>query len=949
MRIALDHDNNRINITQAHGNQEYYCPSCGAPLVMKRGTERAHHFAHKQGHVCRDSWETSHAYDISDWHSEWQDQFPKDNQEVSLRLGEICHRADVLIGNTVVEFQHSIMPLSSFEDRNNFYHNCGYKVVWLFDMSDLFFTEEISSHSNGENLILRWGNPKKAFKEHAFKDENVDLFFQTSEVDEKCIIRVLETFEYGFEVFRASLPMTKQDFLSYVGMSAGKCEKPFIDSDVSNKSFQDFKSKFNINLNRQQERALLAIEGSNLLLAVPGSGKTTVLVDRLGYMTIYKGIEPEKILAIAYSRDAAKEMRERFSAKYGSEIGERISFQTINALAYRIYRDYWPRIDSVQRNVIGVNRKSFIRGALASFIDYPTEGDIQELSSAISYIKNMQVSAEAQKEMETDIPHLSEMFELYQKSLESGCYMDFDDQLVFAYTLLCENPDILEIERTRYNYICVDEAQDASKIQHAIIHILANGKNLFMVGDEDQSIYGFRGAFPRAFLNFRYDYRNPYILRMETNYRSTPQITELAQRFISRNKGRYNKTMIAVKDPGQEVELHDCASREAQYIYLLEVAKDNKGETAFLYRNNESSIILVDLFLRNGIHFNLHKPEIDIFNTKIVKEILSYLRFAIDPSNIEALKQIVNRGILYLATNQIKYVEKAAKYRHISIYDALEEQMQYNKGHKDMDRAGRFKHLMNRIAKLSPSDAIEEIGQAGYYNYADTNGLGRTRLDMLHVLAKNEPNIESFLARIELLRDKLSLDINDHCEDSVTLSTIHTSKGKEYDAVYLLDVFDGYFPSSTPSIVTKAKDASTGEQEERRLFYVGLTRAKNKLVICKLHNNKSSYIDELFPEKRISYVSNPQYETRITCNSARQYTAGSTATTLTELLRDRCIGEIVDIRNAKSGSEYSLLITQEGSLSDCNRFECISSYNTSSTGLFLWIQRNTSVWVLADN
>ena len=194
--------------------------------------------------------------------------------------------------------------------------------------------------------------------------------------------------------------------------------------------------------------------------------------------------------------------------------------------------------------------------------------------------------------------------------------MDFNDQMVFADYALQNDAELLDEYKRKYRYICVDEAQDTSKIQHKIIKRLAEGGNLFMVGDEDQSIYGFRAAYPRALLNFRYDYINPYILRMETNYRSTKQIVDFAQKFISRNKGRYEKKMTSARDEGEDVSLVHVKTREEQFNYLLDAAKNRQKKVAFLYRENNSAIVLIDLLLRNDIPFVLKKPEKNFFEDK---------------------------------------------------------------------------------------------------------------------------------------------------------------------------------------------------------------------------------------------------------------------------------------------------------------------------------------------
>lgn len=328
--------------------------------------------------------------------------------------------------------------------------------------------------------------------------------------------------------------------------------------------------------------------------------------------------------------------------------------------------------------------------------EYAAENDILELSSAITYIKNMMLSDEQICEIESEYPHLNAMFESYQKSLKDNYQMDFDDQMVFALWILQKDDEIISALRARYKYICVDEPQDTSKIQHEIIKLLAQGNNLFMVGDEDQSIYGFRAAYPKALLNFRYDYLNPYILRMERNYRSTTQIVDKAQSFISQNKGRFEKNMTAERGDGEAVSLEQVESREIQYMRLLEIAKTADRETAFLYRDNESSVVLIDLFLRNSIPFRLRKPEMNFFGNRVVKDIVAYLSLALNENDANSFSQICNKGIIYLKNQQKDYAIKNCKFKHMSVYDAIESQMQYLK-ERQRDRADDFRSVMLRV------------------------------------------------------------------------------------------------------------------------------------------------------------------------------------------------------------------------------------------------------------
>ncbi len=846
MLFASDFNDNRVHIDDTHSNQEYYCPYCGAPLVTKKGDIRQHHFAHKQSHVCSDTWADgdSHSYDLSPWHNDWQSLFPKVNQEVKLCLGETKHRADVLIDRTVIEFQHSIMPVKAFDDRNNFYFNLGYKVIWLFDLSDLYANRQLTYKPIDNGLAFTWKNPKKAFNNYDIQSGCIDLFFQLG----NGIVRITDVSPMGFESFSTTVLMKKNDFLTYVGLCDGNCLPPCRDDLEHNQLYQQFKEQYHISLNKQQERALQAVEGSNLLLAVPGSGKTTVLVARLGYMVLNKNISPENILAITYNKSAANEMRERFSSLFGNGIGKRIDFRTINSLSWSIYNDYCQKTHQCKKKLIEEReRKELIRNIFKKYYQkYASENDLQELSSAIVYIKNMMLTEKQILDIEVDYPYLNEMYNAYQSALDKQNQMDFDDQMVFALKILREDGDALQ---RRYKYICVDEAQDTSRIQHEIIHLLARGNNLFMVGDEDQSIYGFRAAYPKALLNFRYDYLNPYILRMERNYRSTTQIVEKAQTFISQNKGRYEKNMTAERGDGEDVSLISVASREAQYMYLLDVAKTAKTETAFLYRDNESAIVLVDLFLRNNIQFKLRKPEMNFFEVHIVKDIVAFLSIAIKEHDYRQLNQICNKGILYLKKEQLYWAIQNCQKKHISVFDAIDEQMQYVNS-RYRNRSSRFRDVMTEVSKVSPVEAISILLESGYEAYLKEKHFDTGKIEILQILAKQEPTIKGFLNRLQDLEQLLKQDFTSEYENQIILSTIHSSKGLEYDTVYMVDVYEGRFPSSRPNIFCRSKDSADGEQEERRLFYVGITRAKNKLHLFEIDERVSSYIDELFPEKR---------------------------------------------------------------------------------------------------
>jgi DNA helicase-2/ATP-dependent DNA helicase PcrA len=269
-------------------------------------------------------------------------------------------------------------------------------------------------------------------------------------------------------------------------------------------------------------------------------------------------------------------------------------------------------------------------------------------------------------------------------------------------------------------------------------------------------------------------------------------------------------------------------------------------ETAFLYRDNESSVVLIDLLLRNNIPFRLRKPEMNFFGSRVVKEIVAYLSLALNENNADAFLQICNKGIIYLKNQQKDFAIRNCKYNRISIYEALEGQMKYLKG-KQKERASDFHNIMKRVSKAKSSEAISLLMDNGYAKYLRDGHLDSGKVEILSILAKQEPDIPKFLNRLVELERLIQQGF---CADdsTVILSTIHSSKGLEYDRVYMVDVYDGRFPSSRPNIFSRSKDNEDGEQEERRLFYVGITRAKNFLQLFSIKGRDSTFVDELFPE-----------------------------------------------------------------------------------------------------
>ena len=392
-------------------------------------------------------------------------------------------------------------------------------------------------------------------------------------------------------------------------------------------------------LNDQQRAAVEAVNGPVLLLAVPGSGKTTVLITRLGYMTEVCGIAPEAILTMTYTVAATQEMRARFAARFGGELAARLEFRTINGVAARIIALYSRMYGRTPPELIRNESETtplLMRLWQDTNHEYPAESTVKDLRTAITYIKNMCLTDAELDELETDIENLPDLYRDYQKALKAAHKMDYDDQLCFALQILRGAPAVAAAFRKRYKYFCVDESQDTSKVQHEIIRVLAQESgNIFMVGDEDQSIYGFRAAYPQALMDFEKTYPGAQILLMEQNYRSTEPILEAASRFVARNRFRRPKTIAPTQGPGAPLQIVTVPRRADQLPFLFETAQHCDTGTAVLFRNHESALPIIDLCERRGIPYACKAVDQTFFTNKIVRDVTDIFTLAAHPADGE--------------------------------------------------------------------------------------------------------------------------------------------------------------------------------------------------------------------------------------------------------------------------------------------------------------------------
>ena len=618
-------------------------------------------------------------------------------------------------------------------------------------------------------------------------------------------------------------------------------------------TFEEFTEKYGLELNDQQLEAVRLTGCPVLLLAVPGSGKTTVLISRIGYMIHCLGVQPESILAVTYTKAAAADMRQRYASFFGEKNGQDANelrtadFLTINGLCYRIL-EYYSRVIKPNPFTMIEEKKQkneLLRQIFRGFTgENPTESDITELTTKIAYFKNMMSDKEEIKKFDKPNRPFSEMYTAYDGWMRKNLKMDYDDQMRFSLMIMNKYPQIAEHFREKYRYICVDEAQDTSKLQHAVISLLAQeGKTLFMVGDEDQSIYGFRAAFPEALVNFEQDYPGGRVLLLERNYRSNALIVKAADEFINRNISRHRKNMRATRPAGKQIREISLSSSSAQYTYLMKAAADCRERTAVLYRDNESALPLIDLLEREGIPYNIRAAELSFFTGRIVRDIIDILTLAKDPRNTEVFLRTYYKFKLYISKPAAQAACRAASVSGRDIWSELI-------GACD-DRRMREKLIdargdMNSLLTASAQQALYTISESlNYSEYLVEKDISSRSLGTLRAIGYREKSLSSLLERLEELRGCISGKKNDpSCQ--FILSTIHSSKGLEYNTVYLMDIYEGILPADDNARNKKAdSDEFMAYEEERRLFYVAVTRARDRLNIFSVNSWYSPFTDEL--------------------------------------------------------------------------------------------------------
>ena len=637
-------------------------------------------------------------------------------------------------------------------------------------------------------------------------------------------------------------------------------------------------------LNPQQKEAVLHTEGPLLVLAGAGSGKTRVITHRIAYLIQEKGVAPWSILSLTFTNKAAREMRDRIEALIGARVLD-IWSGTFHSCCVRILRREIERIgfnrdfviydtgdqetlikDCLQR--LGYNDRNFPPKQVLAYIGRAKD----ELISPEAYSINAASDFRMRK--------ISDIYTLYQKKLKANNALDFDDILLHTLNIFDKNPDVLAYYQDKFKYILVDEYQDTNTAQYMLVSMLAKKhRNICVVGDDDQSIYGWRGANMQNILDFEKHFHGCRVIKLEQNYRSTERILDAANNVIKNNYGRKPKLLWTKNLTGEPVYVYKAFDERDEADFTAGMVRNavargdnNYGDFAVLYRINAQSRVFEDSFMKMGIPYRIigaHK----FYDRKEIKDIIAYLRVVNNPHDDISLKRIVNvprRGIGKVTLDR---AEQLAYDNGVSIYSILLEASKLSELTRASAKIKSFTDMLVKLRSLAEYLDLTEliksvIDQSGIIKELEQEDTieAKTRienirefqsvvLDFVRNSEEEDPGLNDFLAHVSLIAD---VDTMADEQDRVVLMTMHSAKGLEFPIVFLAGMEEGVFPSY------RSIGEESEMEEERRLCYVGITRAREKLYLTftksrtlfgnTTYNRQSRFIDEI-PEDLLKHIS----------------------------------------------------------------------------------------------
>lgn len=594
----------------------------------------------------------------------------------------------------------------------------------------------------------------------------------------------------------------------------------------------------------QQVDAIKHFEGPALILAVPGSGKTTVLLNRILNLIKNHNIDPSEIISITFSKSQGIDMEKRFLAQ-NPEFRGKITFKTIHAFCYEIVRNYM-KLKNIKKTLIEGNNE-FNRILILKRVYYQknykklSDEEINDFFSIYDFTKNKMYDFEGYLRKNHFISNRSlilKLYNLYNEIKIQNNFMDFNDLLILANEYISTDKKLLKALKNRYKFFQIDEGQDTSTLQFEIIRkIVFPENNVFIVADDDQSIYSFRGASPENLLNFKNIYPNSKIFFMDKNFRSTKNIIKISNKIIQGNKIRYEKYSKHTTEENSQIMLFKVKNSTIQARELVKrISEINPNETiGVLYRNNISSLYIADILKNNDIDFFVKENKFDFYSNRILNDVKNILLFSEDTTDLEVFKRIYFKLNAYIKKDFITKLEY--KPYNQCVLESLLDLDELNDFY--LNKFTSLRNDFKRLKRMKMEDKIDcilyELGYGDYLdNFNDFSNLNYNLIfDLIKYLSKDLKTFDEFIEKLDNLKELLKNASSS--KSNISISTIHSSKGLEYDNVFIIDLIDGEFPQKS---ILNSFDEKLLE-EERRLFYVAMTRARKRLFLytIKERNN----------------------------------------------------------------------------------------------------------------
>lgn len=612
--------------------------------------------------------------------------------------------------------------------------------------------------------------------------------------------------------------------------------------------------------NKEQKEAIMHRDGPAMVLAGPGAGKTYVITNRVKALIDEYGVKPEQILVVTFSKAAAVEMKERFEMMTG---GRRlpVRFGTFHSVFFQILRlAYHYEVKDIATPALKYRFLEETLNETGYEVDDKKEF-LSDIEKEISRVKGEGIEIDCYFSSACSAEIFQKMYRGYQEKLQRHRCLDFDDMVVYTYQLLKEREDIRRRWQAQFRYLLIDEFQDINRLQYETVCMLAEPENnLFIVGDDDQSIYGFRGAKPGIMLSFPKRFPDTKQIVLGVNYRCSDEIMKAAERLIGKNNERYEKHIVANKGKEQPVHMKKCENLpdEAEKIVAQIQMYQKEGiayqEMAVLFRTNMQMRLLAGKLMEHGVPFTMRENLPNLFDTWMAKDIMCYLQLALGNRSREKFLKIANRPVRYLS--RTAFTESEVSFDKLRAYYAVKNQEWME------ERIWNFEYDLKNLASLSPYAAIHFIRKGIGYDeflktYADERNVNADDwfdvLDEMQEMARDKKSIPEFLSFVENYGDTLEEIRQEHKkqqvkeEPGVSLMTMHASKGLEFPVVFV--------PTLNEDIVPYRKAVQEGNlEEERRMLYVAMTRAKTYLHLSFV---KERFHKEAEPSPFLYEISPP--------------------------------------------------------------------------------------------